>query len=76
MQLSAWNTGVISGVYTGIKEDAMRKDFGFPADIKPTMVVGFGYPVKKIVGKKDRMPLSEVAFIDKFGNKFDPKKLV
>jgi nitroreductase len=76
MQLSAWNTGVISGVYTGIKEDAMRKDFGFPADIKPTMVVGFGYPVKKIVGKKDRMPLSEVSFIDKFGNKFDPKKLV
>jgi hypothetical protein len=54
----------------------MRKDFGFPADIKPTMVVGFGYPVKKIVGKKDRMPLSEVSFIDKFGNKFDPKKLV
>jgi hypothetical protein len=53
----------------------MRRDFGFPADIKPTMVVGFGYPVKKIVGKKDRMPISELAFIDKFGNKFDPKKL-
>jgi len=75
MQLSAWNNGVISGVYTGIKEEAMRKDFGFPPDIKPTMVVGFGYPVKKIVGKKDRMPISELAFLDKFGNKFDPKKL-
>src|SRR5260370_2601032 len=74
MQLSAWNSGVISGVYTGIKEEAMRKDFGFPADIKPTMVVGFGYPVKKIVGKKNRIPISELAFIDKFGNKFDPKK--
>ena len=75
MQLSAWNSGVVSGVYTGIKEEAMRKDFGFPADIRPTMVVGFGFPVKKIVGKKDRMPLAELAFIDKFGNKFDPKKL-
>jgi len=75
MQLSAWNNGVISGVYTGIKEDAMRRDFGFPVDIKPTMVVGFGYPVKKIVGKKNRMPISEMAFIDKFGNKLDPKKL-
>jgi nitroreductase len=75
MQLSAWNNGVVSGVYTGIKEEAMRKDFGFPADVKPTMVVGFGYPVKKIVGKKDRMSLSELVFLDKFGNKFDPKKL-
>jgi nitroreductase len=75
MQLSAWNSGVISGVYTGIKEEAMRKDFGFPSDVKPTMVVGFGYPVKKIVGKKDRLPVSEIAFIEKFGNKFDPKKL-
>ena len=75
MQLSAWNNGVISGVYTGIKEDAMRKDFGYPPDVKPTMVVAFGYPVKKIVGKKDRVPVSDLAFIDKFGNKFDPKKL-
>ena len=75
MQLSAWNSGVISGVYTGIKEEAMRNDFGFPADVKPTMVVGFGYPVKKIVGKKNRMPISELAFVEKFGNKFDPKKL-
>src|SRR5205807_9268165 len=75
MQLSAWNNGVISGDYTGIKVEAMRKDFGFPADIKPTMVFGFGYSIKKIVGKKHRMPLSELASIDKFGNKFEPKKL-
>ena len=75
MQLSAWNSGVISGVFTGVKEDAMRRDFGFPADVKPTMVVGFGYPVKRIIGKKDRMPLPELAFIDKYDNKFDPKKL-
>jgi len=39
------------------------------------VVVGFGYPVRKIVGKKNRMPLTELAFIDKFGNRFDPKKL-
>jgi nitroreductase len=75
MQLSAWNNGVISGVYTGIKDEAMRKDFGYPTELKPTMVVGFGYPVRKIVGKKNRMPLSEIAFIDKFGNQYDPKKL-
>ncbi len=75
MQLSAWNQGVISGVYTGIKEDAMRRDFGFPTEVKPTMIVGFGYPVKKIVGKKNRMPLADLASVDKFSNKYDPKKL-
>jgi len=75
MELAAWDQGVISGVYTGIKDEKMRKDFAIPSSLKPVVVVGFGYPVKKIVGKKKRMPLVELAFIDKFGNKFDPKKL-
>jgi nitroreductase len=75
MQLAAWDQGVISGLYTGFKEDRMRKDFAIPSELKPTVVVGFGYPVKKILGKKKRMPLSELAFIDKHGNKFEPKKL-
>jgi nitroreductase len=75
MELAAWNDGVISGIYTGIKDEKMRKDFAIPSSLKPVVVVGFGYPVKKIVGKKNRMPLVELAFIDKFGNKFDPKKL-
>ncbi len=75
MQLAAWDHGVISGLYTGFKEDRMRKDFAIPSNLKPTIVVGFGYPTKKIIGKKNRMPLSELAFLDKFGNKFDAKKL-
>ncbi len=75
MQLAAWNNGVGSGVYSGFKEEAMRLDFGIPDELRPTMVVGFGYPVKKIIGKKNRKPLAELAHIDKFGNKFDPKKL-
>jgi len=75
MQLAAWDLGVISGIYTGFKEERMRNDLAIPRELKPTAVVGFGYPVKKIVGKKKRSPLSELAFIDKFGNKFEPKKL-
>jgi nitroreductase len=75
MELAAWDEGVISGIYTGIKDEKMRKDFAIPSSLKPVVVVGFGYPVKKIVGKKKRMPLTELAFIDKYGNKFDPKKL-
>jgi nitroreductase len=75
MQLAAWDQGVISGLYTGFKESRMRKDFVIPNELKPTVVVGFGYPAKKILGKKNRMPLSELAFVDKYGNRFDPKKL-
>lgn len=76
MQLAAWDQGVISGIYTGIKEEKLRKDFGIPPSLKATAVVGFGYPTRKIEGKKNRMPLSELAFIDKFGNKYDQKKLI
>jgi nitroreductase len=75
MQLAAWDQGVISGLYTGLKEERMRKDFAIPPNLKPTIVIGFGYPTVKIVGKKNRMPLLELAFVDKYGNKLDPKKL-
>ncbi len=75
MELAAWDHGVISGIYTGIKDEKMRKDFAIPSTLKPVVVVGFGYPVKRIIGKKNRMPLPDLAFIDKYGNKFDPKKL-
>ena len=75
MELAAWDQGVISGIYTGLKDEKMRKDFAIPAGLKPVAVVGFGYPVKRILGKKNRMPLPELASIDKYGNKFDPKKL-
>ena len=75
MELAAWEQGVISGIYTGITDEKMRKDFAIPSTLKAVVVVGFGYPLTRIVGKKNRMPLSELAFIDKYGNKFDPKKL-
>jgi nitroreductase len=76
MELAAWDQGVISGIYTGVNEEKMSRDFAIPAGMKALAVVGFGYPVKKILGKKSRMPLTELAFVDKYGNKFDPKKLM
>ena len=75
MELAAWDQGVASGIYTGFKEERMRKDFAIPGGLKPAVVVGFGYPTRRIVGKKDRMALSELASIDKYGNKLDSKKL-
>jgi len=67
MQLTAWDSGVTSRIYTGIKQPDMRRDFGVPENLNSTAVVGFGYPKHKILGRKNRLPLSEVAFLEKFG---------
>jgi len=76
MQLAAWNFGVASGVYTGVREEAVRKDFNIPRETNPSIILGFGYPARKILGKrKNRKPLSELVFLDKYGNRFDPQKL-
>jgi len=69
MQLAAWNHGVLSCIYTGVKEDEMRKTFKIPGDLVITAVIGFGYPKKKVIGKKDRLPLEQVAFSELYGNK-------
>lgn len=67
MQLVAWEEGVASGIYTGIKSEELRKDFGIPETLNPTVVVGFGYPRKKLLGRKSRKPLSEIAFLERYG---------
>jgi nitroreductase len=68
MQLAAWSQGVASGVFTGMKKLELRKDFGIPEDLEPAIVVGFGYPRKKLLGRKNRKPLSELAFLEKYGS--------
>ncbi|MDG6901117.1 MAG: nitroreductase family protein [Nitrososphaerota archaeon] len=68
MQLTAWDSGVTSRIYTGIKQAEMRRDFGVPESLNSTVVVGFGYPKKKVLGRKNRKPLSEVAFLERYGN--------
>lgn len=67
MQLAAWEDGVASGVFTGIKVGEFRKHFAIPDSLDPVVVVGFGYPTKKLFGKKNRKPLSELVFLEKFG---------
>jgi len=76
MQLAAWNFGVASCVYTGTKEEAFRQDFDIPREVNPSIIVGFGYPVRKISGKrKNRKSLSELVFLGKYDNRFDPQRL-
>ncbi len=76
MQIAAWNEGVLSCIYTGIKEDSFRKDFGIPRELRPSVVVGFGYPARKLTGRrKNRKPLEEVAFLETYGNRLEPQEL-
>jgi len=70
MQIAAWNFGVISCVFTGIKEEDLRKDFNIPSEMNPSIVVGFGYPVRKIVGRKNRKPLDELVYLERYGSSF------
>ena len=72
MQLAAWNEGVASGVYTGIRKGELRRDFGIPDPLDPAIVVGFGYPRRRLLGRKNRKPLSDIAFLEKYGNDLGP----
>lgn len=69
MELAAWNYGVTSRVFTGFDKERMARDFGLPGELNITVAVGFGYPAKKLLGKKNRMSLAELAFLDRYGQK-------
>lgn len=74
MELAAWNFGVASGLYTGINEADLRRDFNIPQKLKISVVLGFGYPAKKLKGKKSRKPLEELVSAESYGNIFHPTK--
>lgn len=67
MQLAAWNSGVASGLTTAFAEEAMRIEFNIPKELAITAAVGFGYPVKPILGRKDRKPLAELVSDERYG---------
>ncbi len=69
MELAAWNFGVASGIYTGVVEASLRRDYAIPDAMKPTAVLGFGYPKRRIAGKKNRKPIEELAFLEKYGQR-------
>ena len=72
MQLAAWNFGIVSRFFTGLKELELRRDFGIPPELRPAAVLGFGYPVRKIKGKKSRKPLEELVSLERYGNPYHP----
>lgn len=69
MQLTAWNQGVGSGLFTGIREEKLRGDFAIPKELSPSVVIGFGYPARELTGKrKNRLPIHELVYYEKYGN--------
>jgi len=69
MQLTAWNYKVGSGLFIGIKQEQLRSDFGISNELSPTVIAGFGYPARKLVGKrKNRLSLHELVYYEKYGN--------
>ena len=72
MELTAWNYGVVSCVFTGVKDAELRRDFNIPKHLTHCITVGFGYPARKLAGKKKRQPLNEIAFLEKYGNALEP----
>ncbi len=75
MQLAAWNYGVASCVYTGTNREALQKDFGIPSNLIPSIIVGFGYPSRKVIGRKNRKPINELAFLERYGEAVDPQRM-
>lgn len=68
MQLTAWNQGVGSGLFTGIREEKLQSDFKIPNDLTPSIIVGFGYPLKALTGKrKNRLPLDKLLYKEEYG---------
>lgn len=68
MQLAAWNSGVASGLFTGVREDELRNDFAIPKELSITLIAGIAYPVKKLTGKKDRVPIDKLVHYGKYDN--------
>ncbi len=73
MQIAAWNFGVTSCVFTGMNREALQKDFDIPSNLTPSIVVGFGYPARRLAGKKRRKPITELVFAERYGQAFNPQ---
>ena len=76
MQIAAWNHGIVSCIFTGIDQAAIRRDFQIPQNLVATVVIGFGSPAGKITGKrKNRKLLKDLVYLENFGGTFDKKRI-
>ena len=68
MQLTAWNYGIVSGLFTGIIEEKLRSDFKIPKEMHISTIIGFGYPLKMLTGRrKNRKSINEFVYYENYG---------
>lgn len=69
MQLVAWSEGVGSGLFTGVREKNIRTDFNIPEELDIAVIIGFGYPSRKLTGmKKNRLSMNNILYHQRYGN--------
>ena len=67
MMLSAWGEGIASN-WTGFGGlEGVRQEFGIPDRYDVLAVVPFGYPKRKVTGRKKRKPFDEIVSAERFG---------
>jgi nitroreductase len=67
MLIVAWGDGVGSN-WTGLTGiEAVRQGFGIPDTFDVLAVLPFGYPKRKVIGRKKRKPFNEVVSAERFG---------
>jgi nitroreductase len=73
MILTAWDAGVGSNWagFAGGGLDPVKPVLGIPDELDVLAVVPLGYPAKAVgQGKKNRKPLSEIAFRERYGQPY------
>ncbi|HEY9385605.1 MAG TPA: hypothetical protein VIP70_01070 [Nitrososphaeraceae archaeon] len=51
-----------------LREEKLRNNFQIPNELSPTVIVGFGYPVSNLTGKrKNRLPIHKLVYYEKYG---------
>jgi nitroreductase len=71
MMIAAWGMGLGSCYVGGIDRDKASALLKAPAQYYLASIIPFGYPAKKLKGKKNRKALSEVASLNAYGNKVE-----
>jgi len=70
MQLAAWNYGIGSGLYTKVDDSKLKEDFKIPSELNPSVILGFGYPIKNFKSnKKDRLAIDKLAYQERYGER-------
>ena len=71
MMLTAWAEGVGSNWIGFGGLDEIRDLLGIPTELDVLAVVSFGYPAEAVGrGKKNRKPLGEIAYRERYGQPF------